>query len=498
MMKTTIILMSMISAIILFALAQNVAHAVEGDQPIDYENAKKAIGKFGGKVLQYGNRRDDDNHKITVRVVSFANSNLTDDELLCLTEPLAIIYQSPLEKDEKKECLKNEEMEKNIKEQKKIRNRLDLSYTKVTARGFRKLREITNLTDIDLSSTLVYDKGLRELEHLESLEVIRLKYTYIPITALRHLVAHLSTREIVLYLSGATIVNDAVLSDANMAGCKLKKVSAGCLLNTLKNLTNVKGLDLTLLGIKDPELKELLTGKLQHTLKWIDLSNNDLSNECLESLAGVTQLWWLSLSGNSCLQDGVISGPPLKELNHLRHLKVLKLSSTGITNKGLQQLDLKKLIVLDISNTSTVLNKHILLTKLVPWSAFRKHLSQRTDGKNGLQGLVRGVNDYISSLVFYVNQYSMKTLKVNKTGISTDEVIAISSLLFGLTDLDLSDTSVTNEGLEKIVRKFPKLTSLNFSNPTAAIEKRLTGIRYNLPPPLPRMKFGPPPPIRPD
>lgn len=434
-------------AIMLLFLAQNTAHTAEREQVrTTSEQAKSIIARFGGTVEPLTDY-DHEGNLVPIRVVSFANSNLTNGTLLSLTDALACVYQQ-------------EPMTKY--------NRLDLSFTKVTGEGFRRLRAIPNLTEIDLSSTPVHDEGLQELAYLSTLIDISLDYTYITSSALKGFVRANSERRIALSLSSATVVDDEPGTSTRLACRGPKKLSGTSLFCILQGLNKVEGLDLSGLGIRDEDLDALLTDGIKANLKWIDLSNNSLGKNCSPKVAQLKGLWWLGLKGNTDLTDENLGR--LSDLGE--NLNELDLSSTGISNTGLKDLSLKGLTVLDVSNTKAIINNDVLrIDSPMIWRFSYPRMFWGERPKKPTGGAFR----------------SLEELRVSGTGLSDEELPAIA-LLDKLTLLEVSGTLVTIKGLEKFVeyRRFlypeqgrntlkPRLV-IQQAEASPAVKRRLEGI----------------------
>jgi hypothetical protein len=285
----------------------------------EYEEAKRAIAKFGGQVQEPDPCDEYDN---LVRNVSFVNSSLTDDQLLSLTGALATIYRLDPCHD---------------------KNKLDVAFTKVTGKGFREICKATNLNILDLSSTLVFDEGLLELTGIDSLEGLALDYTHLPITVVQHFLQHQIN------------INDLSFSGVTFADDDGEKRKVRCLLNSLKYVKGLKVLDLSRLGITDDDL---LCLNNQACYGWKDLTLSDnyqLTNKCFCFLRTLMELTALNLSNNQQIMDIYDSSGKLKKavpLDKLCKLTWLNLSGTGISNACLTSLP-STITTLIISNTKT-------------------------------------------------------------------------------------------------------------------------------------------------
>jgi len=336
-------------------------------------------------------------------------------------------------------------------------NKLDLSFTKVTGRGFGDLNRV-NLTHLNISSTLVSDAGLNELDYLDGLKAVFLDYTHLPIEALEHfLKSHQKIEN--LSLDGATFAYDDL---------KIRKV--GQLVSALKDLKQLTTLDLSHLGIQNNDLDVLFAGENRRNIRRVALSyNNELTNACLTTLVRLEGLQSLYLSGDTELTN-------LDSLK-LNSLEELDLSGTGITNEVLAKMDLPNLKILDISDTKTFLNRNVLFDRSAKWLSERPKL-------NALQNwsTFQDWSTWLSARPIERNTFwNLKELHVNKTGVSDDELLDIG-LLEQLKELDLTETTVTNHGLEQFVRISAAFIQdgvtprIDFDHPTPGLLRRLEAI----------------------
>ncbi len=339
---------------------------------------------------------DDDGGRVTYRTVTFVNSQLTDEDLLSLTDALAVIFRY-------------EGLQRKY-------NALSLRLTKVTARGFSKLKGIRDFM-LDLSGTLVHRDGLIELKYLPNVMFFDLSDTYLSLVALREFVSGRKNDGISLTVSGAKVVNDEVVVPSAVGGSKLPELNVTGLLNILKELKQLKGLDISRLGIRNDDLIDFEFHKKFANLQWVYFSDNELTNKCLSTITSINpnSLWFLALSGNEGIGDA-----GMDELKKLHRLSSLRLAGTGISDAGLAKLDFSNLQELDISNTRTALDKEFVLDKDNVKKSFK----------------------------------NLKRLYINKTGVTSKELIAIGKLTsdYLLAELNVSDTVVTNKGLEAFIR----------------------------------------------
>ena len=102
-------------------------------------------------------------------------------------------------------------------------------------------------------------------------------------------------------------------------------------------------LDVTYVDSVKPDLSVL--ERVRDQLVWLQLPNCGLTDEALEDLAGLDNLFRLNLSRNMIGDDGIA------QLKGLRHLEQLNIYGTRVSNKGLEMLAglpaLKKLFVWD-------------------------------------------------------------------------------------------------------------------------------------------------------
>jgi internalin A len=146
-------------------------------------------------------------------------------------------------------------------------------------------------------------------------------------------------------------------------------------------------------------MKELANLK---KLRRIDLINTKLTDAALPTVAGFTELTWLTLDGTTVTDAGVKQLAPLKNLHTLGlgHTKVtdagllhvlvftklntLYLAGTAITDKGVRQLaELKELRSLDLTDTKVTEKGAEELQKLMPNCQIR---SGQTRPNRGFRG----------------------------------------------------------------------------------------------------------------
>jgi hypothetical protein len=450
-----------------------------------------AIKKYGGKVFVDVTDEDNDGNPIGTTTVSFTNPSLTDDELLCLTDALFAVYQAY------QNC-------KNACEQKipaPVNNRLELRFTKVTGEGFRRLIPL-GLTQLDLTSARVTDKGLRELACLSTLKDLEIKWAYVGFPALQDFVNFSASLQ-ALYLTGITVANGEVNPDTSTPNCKLERVPGNGLLAFLGSFDKLRGLDLGYLALTDDDLTALRRNPGHW--RWLDLSQNKLTNGCLPIVSQFEALWWLSFSGNSKFEDFGISpllqnsldeslrrlnqrlkGAPitipkayslatvyqvlgdlyshrwedgvqerveavslilsqysLDALNDMPQLLGLDISSTGITNGGLILINLPQLNSLDISNTKTALNAAVL------------------DIRDEIFWVQIGVRPaiLIPVPIPMPHRYTkLQSLYLDQTALSDDELPAIATLANINKRLSLTGTVVTPKNLEQFVQTTRSIT----------------------------------------
>lgn len=196
--------------------------------------------------------------------------------------------------------------------------RLDLSHTRVTDLGLRRLKDVQAIEDLNLFfAELVTDEGVAALKGWKKLRRLNLRGTKVSDNGLAHL-TQVTTLE-------ALDAGYAQLTDAG-----LEHLAA---LPRLRELT-IGGNKLTDGGVAflklAPGLTYLDLGGSQRTDS--GLWSIGLTDHGLESVAALRNLEVLSVAGTKVTDAG------LEHLRGLDRLRSLDLTRTQVTAKGLEQL----------------------------------------------------------------------------------------------------------------------------------------------------------------
>lgn len=169
-----------------------------------------------------------------------------------------------------------------------------------------RIRTWTELVELNLMGSRITDQGLVHLQDMQKLEFVWLSHTGITDRGLPHLAAL------------------SQLKRLKLAGTRVTDKGVACL-----NLSSLKELDLSETDITDNALKSLAASK---SLEFIDLSKTEITGKGLALLAGMPNLKTLWLDGTT------ITNADLPLLAELPALESLHLSDTWITDEGLYHL----------------------------------------------------------------------------------------------------------------------------------------------------------------
>ncbi|XP_031108758.1 toll-like receptor 13 isoform X3 [Ipomoea triloba] len=273
--------------------------------------------------------------------------------------------------------------------------------TALTAEGMQCLSSLVNLVKLDLERCPRIHGGLVHIEGLTRLESLTIRCCKCIVDSdMKSLAGLVNLKQLqtpcvnitdsgVFYLKG---LRKLVL--LNMEGCH---ITAACL-DYLSDLPSLQYLNLCRSSLKDAGCEKFSTAL--GNLEVLNIGYNDITDECLTHLQGLTKLESLNLDSCRIGDDG------LANLAGLVNLKNLELSDNKIESDGIQHLSgLTNLEDLNLSFT--------LVTE---------------DGLRNLSGL-----------------RSLKSLNLDIRQI-TDSGLAALTGLTGLTHLDLFGAQITDSG----------------------------------------------------
>lgn len=244
---------------------------------------------------------------------------------------------------------------------------LDLSLTDVTDAGMERLKGLSQVTDLRLAyAELITDSGVAYLKGWKNLEHLNLRGTKVNDTGLEHLKSLTHLKSLDVSFSEVTdagldhLTSLAELEEIAIGGNKMSGIG----LHSLKLLPRLKSLDVsgsqrTDSGIWSISITDLNLESLASLaqLQALNLGGTKISNLGIMKLGTLTQLRSLDLNSTQVGDAGlaVISSLPNLEklslwrcngigdgaLPHLlgaKRLAVLDLAETGLTDKGLQQI----------------------------------------------------------------------------------------------------------------------------------------------------------------
>ena len=212
--------------------------------------------------------------------------------------------------------------------------RLNLRGTKVTSKVFDHLAHFTSLRTLNLADTQIDDEGFEELAGLTKLESLAIGGNRLNGACLPLLKAIPSLRR--LDVAGMQRV-DSGLWGLALTDLNLQRIAG---LTQLEEL-NLSGANLSDRGADRPgqpqdtraELRDLSPLKKLANLRALDLSGTPVSGDALAALASLPQLRELRLGLASNINDAAVP-----QLLALKQLRVLYLSGSGVTAKGIQEL----------------------------------------------------------------------------------------------------------------------------------------------------------------
>ena len=183
-------------------------------------------------------------------------------------------------------------------------DQLDLSNTKVTDAGLKRLASLTELTQLELRKTKITDTGLEHLRRLPRLQWLQLQGTRITDVGLEQL-TQLSTL-LGLYLDGTAITDAGLKHLTKIPELLILSLENTSVSNTgLRDLaccTKLVELNLARTKITDHGLQHL---KALMTLDQLIVANTAISDAGLEHLEGIRQLKYVSLRSTRVSNAGV-------------------------------------------------------------------------------------------------------------------------------------------------------------------------------------------------
>ncbi len=214
---------------------------------------------------------------------------------------------------------------------------LSLQYIQLDARLWRQVGQLTRLRRLDLSVTDLNARSVAHLAGLASLEVLHLASSTLTDAGIKH-------------LQGLTGLLHLQLDDTNISAKGLE---------VLLRLPR-----LCCLGLAEMRRVDWAFLSRLSTLRQLDLSGTDVSDQTLKQLAGLSGLRELRLSNSE------VHGRGLASLTNLKLLEVLDLSATGLHGKGLEALaeltGLRELNLADGWGNSACLPHLVRLTRSAP------------------------------------------------------------------------------------------------------------------------------------
>lgn len=235
----------------------------------------------------------------------------------------------------------------------------------------------------------------------------------------------------------ATIAKLSTVKVLDLGGC-VEITSAG--IDTIKGMPALEDINLERTAIDDEAI-----GHLKETpkLKRIRLARTSLGDDSMEHLKDETQLELLDLahvSGNT----GGVTDTGLLKLAGLTKMRNLRIWGPQLTDAGIEAVkdmeDLRVLSIEDAFVTGPALEHIGGLSKLSELKFFQTFLSA-------------------DSLTHLSNLKALKKLGLRlNLGINDESLKALESLT-ELTEIELSETSVTGAGMESLT-KLPKLERL--------------------------------------
>jgi Leucine-rich repeat (LRR) protein len=389
------------------------------------DNAIGRLQRFGGKVDPYTNPVGEPSWSQPAgplsssqsKTVAFFNTNLTDLDLILVTEALVQIG--------------------NVK-------RLNLSNTKLKGETLGCLAGMASLQELDLSSTPISGHGLRQLALLGQLSSVSLDNTCLDKDSFICFQFKFKNSLKTLHFSGATVL-DACLQPLGAAGILelIRKFSALEYLDLSRTLA-VPGSTEAADGVSN--LKPL--GDLVQ-LTALNLSSNNLIDQAIPPLAQLTKLTELNLAGNNFLTNQGLAvlwhpkkeGPP-DPLDD--GLKRLDLSGTQLTDAGLAALAARnrQLVDLNISGTYTLINPRYPIDL-----GYLANLSKLNISNTGIDDeLFRAI--WMGGKLNQLASLDISGTMVTDRGLTTDPPHPAVGFM-GLRTLYSADTKVTTGGVNR-------------------------------------------------
>lgn len=288
--------------------------------------------------------------------------------------------------------------------------KLFLYNTQVGDAGLVHLKKLTNLTLLNLSSTRVSDAGLEHLKPLTKLSTLNLKGTKVANSGLTHLKA---------------------MTDLNSLDLDRTHVNDSGLLH-LKTLTSLTSLRLKGTQVSDAGLIHL---KTLTSLDSLRLENTRVTDAGIEHLKTLKGLRTISLEYTQLSDAGLV------HLINLANLEEIKLKATRVSVKGFATL------------------KAAFPKAAIDWSEPNRTAAEAV---LALQGSVHvrskgDTEDYpvkvatdLPTEYFQLTRVSLRGFKNSLTSMLTKLVVLADPEFDRLTDLDLSDTRVSDNDLERL------------------------------------------------
>jgi len=229
---------------------------------------------------------------------------------------------------------------------------LSLNRAKVSKEGVAELSQLAKVCELDLSETDIDGEVLEAIAGMKKLLKLKLSDTSITDDDLVHLKGLSALRE--LDLHGTAITGSGLVHLQGLALDCLSLERLGQLdQKNLAFLAAMKGLDaLTLRGSNLTDEALVYVGKLRSLSKWLNLSENPITD------AGLVHLAPLDLRRIYLSKTGV-KGPGLVNLRNMGHLDIISLMGSPISDETVNYLGAlvppRKLYIGKSRNTETAL-----------------------------------------------------------------------------------------------------------------------------------------------
>jgi cellulose synthase/poly-beta-1,6-N-acetylglucosamine synthase-like glycosyltransferase/Leucine-rich repeat (LRR) protein len=315
---------------------------------------------------------------------------------------------------------------------------LSLENTPITGAGFGQMKGLDKLVTLNLNKTRVGDSALRLLGKLPRLQRLELSSTRVSDGGLTQILAS-APKLNYLDAFGTNITDASLASLQNKQGLQALFLggtqTSDVGLSSLQKLNNLEELDLEGTQITDAGLQNLKGMKLVI----LKLGKTRIAGPGLTNLSGLAGLRILDLSGTSVNDDS------LTALAKLGQLRTLFLSGTRVTSKGMKQLQgAPQLVELHLEATEVGDAGAELLAAL--GNLQRLNLNETPVTNDGLKHLKRLTK--------------LTALSLSRTRIDDAGLVELGDKY---TDLDLSHTRITNQGVEQIQR-FNQLVNLRLAS----------------------------------